>query len=150
MPLRNVHIYLQYISSNMLNMETISAVTNIFIGINLTINRKRLFHKENRFQYHIHLCKVKPVGRPLKIQPPASAGILCGEDIQYGSLVREHGDAPFQYALHVCNQNPIIGYGQILILSAFQAVFHLPFIEHAAPAVNNQFIFRKILRKLST
>ena len=49
--------------------------------------------------------------------------------------------------MDVGDQDPIVGHGHALVLSAGQTLLHLPLIEHTGPAVDDQLKGRQILLK---
>ena len=53
---------------------------------------------------------------------------------------REDLDTSFQNSLHIGNCSSVIGNRNIGIFCTFQAIFHLPFIERTAAAVNDHLI----------
>lgn len=65
-------------------------------------------------------------------------------------LISKNLNATCQDSVHMSNRSSIISNWYILILGALYAIFHLPFIQCTATAVDNELISRKICGKLCT
>ena len=72
---------------------------------------------------------------------------LYSFSVQKSGYVRKGFQTAPQDPMYICNGDPIIGHGYALIPGAFHPVLHLPLIEHASAAVDDQTVAAQVVRK---
>ena len=60
---------------------------------------------------------------------------------------RERLQTPFKDSCYLSDEDSVICYGDMLVLTAGDPVFHFPFIQHTAAAVNDQLISADVIWK---
>lgn len=94
-------------------------------------------HGVDKPQIYLFVAQVEILICPQALQsiPPAPHLVF-----DFRKDVGEQGDAPFQDALHIGDEDAVVGHGDPLVFGALLAVAHFPLVEHTAPAMDNQFI----------